>query len=80
MTQVLSMRKTRGPSLRQVLAANIRRERTARSWAQDELAHRATLSQTYISQVESGQRAVSVDAIERLAEALGVEAAALLKR
>ena len=70
----------RKPKLRQILGANVRRERTTRAWAQEELAHRANLSQTYISQLESGQRAVSVDAIECLAGAFGIEAGLLLSR
>lgn len=74
------MRPLRKPSLRHVLGANVRRERTARSWAQEELAHQAKLSQTYISQLESGLRAVSVDTIEQLAGAFGIEPELLLRR
>lgn len=68
------------PALRHVLATNVRQERTSRAWAQEELGHRAGLSQTYVSQIESGQRAVSVDAIENLALAFGVEPWILLRR
>jgi transcriptional regulator with XRE-family HTH domain len=70
----------RKPKLRQILGANVRRERTTRSWAQEELAHQAHLSQTYISQLESGQRAVSVDAIERLAGAFDIDPSLLLRK
>lgn len=70
----------RRPKLRQILGANVRRERTSRAWPQEELAHHAHLSQTYISQLESGQRAVSVDAIERLAAAFGIEPELLLRK
>ena len=70
----------RKPSLRHVLGVNIRRERTVRAWAQEELAHQAKLSQTYISQVESGKRAVSVDAVERIAIAFGLEPELLFRK
>lgn len=71
---------TRRPKLRQILASNIRKERMHRRWTQEELAERSGMSQTYMSQLESAQRAVSVDAIEKLAMALGLEADLLLRR
>jgi transcriptional regulator with XRE-family HTH domain len=65
-------------SLRQVLAAKVRSERQSRGWSQEELAGRAGLSQVYISNVESAKRAVSIDCVQQLADALGVAPASLL--
>lgn len=55
--------------LRKTLGANLRRLRLDRGWSQEELAHRAGLHRTYISSVECAQRNISIDQIERLADA-----------
>lgn len=65
--------------LRNTLSSNVRRERLARAWTQESLAHKATLTQTYVSQIESAQRAVSIDAVAKIAHALGIEAHVLLQ-
>ncbi len=70
----------RRPVLRQTLAANVRKERARRNWSQEELASRSGLSQTYMSQMESAQRAVSVDVIERIAKAFNLDADQLFRR
>ena len=44
------------------------------------LAQLAGLDRTYVGSVERGERNVSLDNIERLAEALGIELADLFKR
>jgi transcriptional regulator with XRE-family HTH domain len=66
--------------LRQILASRVRSERLSREWSQEELAGQAGLSQVYISQLESAKRAVSIDCIEQLAGAFGIEAASLLRQ
>lgn len=73
------MAKPRKLGLRRVLAANVRRERLAREMSQEELASAAGLSQTYVSLVESATPATSIDSIEKLAIALGIEASELLR-
>lgn len=73
------MGKARRASARQILAINIRQGRARSGWSQEELASRAAISQTYVSQMESGQRAVSIDVLDHLADAFGVEVAQLLK-
>jgi transcriptional regulator with XRE-family HTH domain len=74
------MGRPRRPSARQILAANVRQGRERVNWSQEELGARAQISQTYVSQVESGQRAVSIDVVDRLAMAFGVEVAEILRR
>jgi transcriptional regulator with XRE-family HTH domain len=44
------------------------------------LAELAGLHRTYVGSVERGERNISIDNIERLAKALGIEPADLLKR
>ncbi len=75
--------KTGKPShytARQRVAANLRRVRQARGWSQEALADLAGLHRTYVGSIERGERNVSVDNIERLAQALGLDPADLLKR
>lgn len=70
------MRKKR--VLRKSFAANLRREREARGLSQEALAHQAGLHRTYVGSIERGERNVSIDNIERLARALGLEPADLM--
>lgn len=66
--------------LRKTFAANLRSARKAQGLSQEALAHDAGLHRTYIGSVERGERNVSIDNIERLAQALGVEPAELMKK
>jgi transcriptional regulator with XRE-family HTH domain len=70
---------TRKTSLRLHFATNLRREREALGLSQQALAHLAGLHRTYVGRVERGERNVSIDNIQRLAEALGVAAAELMR-
>ncbi|MFC4251560.1 MAG: helix-turn-helix domain-containing protein [Sinimarinibacterium flocculans] len=74
------MVRPRKISLRERLAVNVRNERHARQWTQEDLAHRSGVSQRYISRVESAKSAISVDTIEKLAEAFGIDGELLLRR
>jgi transcriptional regulator with XRE-family HTH domain len=65
--------------LREVFAANLRRLRNAKGVSQDELAHEANVSRSYLSQLEKGTFYASLNVVGRLSEALGVEPAELLK-
>jgi transcriptional regulator with XRE-family HTH domain len=56
--------------LRTVLARNIREARQRRGLAQEALALKVGLSATYVSQVESGSRNVTLETIQRLADGL----------
>jgi transcriptional regulator with XRE-family HTH domain len=62
-----------------VFAANLRRLRNAKGVSQDELAHEAKVSRSYLSQLEKGTFYASLNVVGRLSEALGVEPAELLK-
>ena len=65
--------------LRDRFAANLRATRIGTGLSQEELASRAELDRTYVSSVERGRRNISIDNIGRLAEALGVHPAELLR-
>jgi len=65
--------------LRRILGSNLRRLRKRQALSQEELAHRANVDRTYISSIERGVYAVTIDVLDRLARALDVEAWELLK-
>jgi transcriptional regulator with XRE-family HTH domain len=66
---------------RTLLALNVLRLRSQRGWSQEALAHESGLHRTFIAHVERQARNASIDNIERIAFALGVEVAQLfLKR
>jgi transcriptional regulator with XRE-family HTH domain len=60
------------------LAHRLRAERASRNISQEQLAHLAGLHRTYVGSVERAERNVSIDNIEQLADALGLDIAALL--
>jgi transcriptional regulator with XRE-family HTH domain len=65
--------------LREVLATNLRRLRNEKGMSQDDLAYEAGVSRSYLSQLEKGAFYASLRILGRLATALDVEAAELLK-
>ena len=65
--------------LREVLAANLRRLRHAKGLSQDDLAYEAEVSRSYLSQLEKGEFYASLKIVGKLAVALGVDPAELLK-
>lgn len=72
-------KKLNPSSSRAVLACNLRALRERRHLSQEALADLAGLHRTYVGSVERGERNVSIDNIQRLAEALGVTPANLLQ-
>jgi transcriptional regulator with XRE-family HTH domain len=65
--------------LREAFAGNLRRLRHAKGMSQDDLAYEADISRSYLSQLEKGGFYASLKIIGKLAEALDVEPAELLK-
>lgn len=60
------------------LGRNVREQRKRLGISQEELAHRADMKRSYVSDMERGTRNPSIKALARLAEALGVSASELL--
>lgn len=54
------------------MTTRVRELRKQRGWDQEELAHRAGVSQSSVSRIENGQQNATLGAIERVARALGV--------
>jgi transcriptional regulator with XRE-family HTH domain len=67
-------------SARQRFAARLREARKARGLSQEALGGLAGLHPTYVGSVERGERNVSIDNMERLANALGADVVDLLRR
>lgn len=66
-------------SARARVALNVRRLRKAKGLSQEGLAEVAQFHRTYVSQLERSVTNISVDGLERLAEALGVDICELLQ-
>lgn len=62
------------------MARNLRRLRAERGLTQEEVAERADLNRNYVGMIEREENAPTVDAIERIAAALQVDAAVLFER
>jgi transcriptional regulator with XRE-family HTH domain len=65
--------------LRDVFATNLRRLRNAKGLSQDDLAYEAEVSRSYLSQIEKGVFYASLKIVGKLADALDVEPAELLR-
>jgi len=63
-----------------VLALNLKALRQAKGMSQEELAHRAGIDRTYVSSLDRSIYNASIDVVDRLAGALDMEAADLLRR
>jgi len=69
---------SRSSSARGVLAKNLIRLRQEREWSQERLALEAGLHRTFVAHVERHARNISLDNLEKLALAFGVETYSLL--
>lgn len=65
---------------RSTVGTNVRRARQRKGMTQEQLALEAKIDLTYAGGIERGKRNPSVLVLARVAEALGVEPADLLKR
>ena len=61
-----------------VFGLNVKKYRKSINMSQEELAEKSNLHRTYISAIERGKRSIALDNIEKIADALGVEAYVLL--
>lgn len=60
--------------LLQVFSNNLRKYRNASGLSQEAFANKADLHRTYISALERGKRSIALDNIEKIADALGIDA------
>lgn len=65
--------------LKTLLGMAIKTQRISLGFSQEELAHRAGLHRTYVSDLERGARNPSIESIEKLASALQVSVAKLFE-
>ena len=70
---------SRMDDVREIVGRNLRRLRNAKGWSQEELAFRAEVDRSYVSLLETANYSASVTMIAKLAKALGVEPADLLR-
>lgn len=61
-----------------VFGRTLKKLRVAKGLSQEELAFRAKLHRTYVSQLERGEKSPSLKTIDRLARALDLKPSALL--
>ena len=60
------------------LGLQIQRLRTAKGWSQEELAYRADIHRTYVSDIERGRRNPTATVIEKLAKPFEIAPGRLL--
>lgn len=65
---------------RERISANLNRLRKARGLSQEQLAELGEFHRTYVSQLERCVTNISIDGLERLAQALEVDVIDLLKK
>jgi transcriptional regulator with XRE-family HTH domain len=65
--------------LRAVVARNLRILRKQKGFTQEELADRAGINRNYVGQIEREEKSPTVDLLEKMSKALGVEAIQLFK-
>lgn len=66
--------------LKKVLGAKVRDLRVARRLSQEGLAEELGVSTRYLAGIERGERNLTLDSVDALAEQLGVEVHALIVR
>ena len=67
-------------AIREDFARNLRKIRHQKGFSQEALAHEADIDRTYISALERGVYSASLTMLEKLADVLDVEPAALIQR
>ncbi|UTT51816.1 helix-turn-helix domain-containing protein [Microbacterium maritypicum] len=66
--------------LKKVLGAQVRELRLVRQLSQEGLAEELGMSTRYLAGIERGERNLTLDSVDALAEQLGVEAQSLIVR
>lgn len=74
------MKRTHPGELRKIVAANIRRFRKERGISQQDFAYDIEMDRTYFGGIERGERNVSIDNIERIANGLQICPSVLLMK
>lgn len=64
--------------IRRRFAERVRALRKGKGWSQEELADRAGIHRTFVSQIERATKRSTIDTVERVAKALGVTCGELL--
>lgn len=64
--------------IRRRFAERVRTLRKAKGWSQEELAARAGIHRTFVSQIERATKRSTIDTVEKVAKALGVGCGELL--
>lgn len=60
-------------NVRVLVGERIRSLRKERGWSQEELGEKADLHYTYVGAVERGEKNASIDTLDKIADALGIE-------
>jgi len=74
------VKRTHPGELREIVAANIRRFRKERGISQQDFAYDIEMDRTYFGGIERGERNVSIDNIERIANGLQISPYVLLMK
>ena len=72
-------RPTEKPRILRDIGDAIRQHRLAKGWSQEELSFNAGLHRTYIGAVERGERNVSILSLQKIAHAMDIPVAALIR-
>lgn len=67
-----------GMDIVRVFGSNVRRHRMRQGWSQESFAEKCGMHRTYISGIECCRRNISLENIQRIADALDVDAYLLL--
>ena len=59
--------------IKEIFAKNVREYRLKLKWTQEELAEKSGLHRTYISAIERSKRSISLDNIQKIANALDIK-------
>jgi transcriptional regulator with XRE-family HTH domain len=65
-------------SPRKQLAENLKRMRKEKGWKQTDVAEKAAISANYYAKIERGTINTTIDKLEKIAKALGIEPSDLL--